>query len=88
MQKIPEATAQPHRVVHDDVVRLIGETDDSLILAIMNTGATYAEIEQALKWAGGGKDEPALDGQGLSPTAEIVYDILVSDPSFGYGDEP
>ena len=88
MQKIHDVSPQPHRVVHDDVVRLIGDLDDALILAIMNTGATYAEIEQAVKWAGGGKDEPVLDGQGLSPTAEVVYDILVTDPSFESEDEP
>lgn len=87
MQRDVNMLPQAHRVAHDDVAHLIGDVDDALILAIMNTGATYAEIEQAVKWAGGGKAEPVLDGEGLSPAAETVYDILVSDPFFGAEDE-
>jgi hypothetical protein len=87
MQKFHDVSPQPHRVAPDDVARLIGDTDDGLIAAIMDTGATYAEIEQAIKWAGGGKDEPVLDGEGLSPIGEAVYDILMSDPGFAPDDD-
>jgi hypothetical protein len=71
------------RVQHlnrDDVAHLIGDLDDSVIAAILATGATYAEIEQALKWIGAGAEEPRLNAHGLTPTAELVCDILLSTP--------
>ena len=34
---------------HDDVTHLIGDVEESVIASILATGATYPEIEQALK---------------------------------------
>jgi hypothetical protein len=67
---------------HKDIAHLVGDLDDATIAAILATGATYAEIEQALKWLGGGREEPRLNSEGLSPTAERVYEILLSDPTY------
>lgn len=74
------------RVSHltrDDVAHLIGDLDDSVIAAIIATGATYTEIEQALKWVGAGAEEPRLNAHGLTPTAELVCDILLATTEFG-----
>lgn len=76
----------PH-LGHDDVVRLVGDLEDSTISAILATGATYTEIEQALKWIGGGREEPRLNSEGMTPTAELVCDILLADPSYQIEEE-
>jgi hypothetical protein len=55
---------------HDDVARLVGDVDDTVIASILATGASYAEIEQALKWLGPDAEGPSLDAHGLTPTAE------------------
>jgi hypothetical protein len=69
----------------EDVVHLVGELEDATIAAILATGATYQEIEQALKWAGAGLDEPRFNAHSVTPTAEQVFDILLSDSA--YADE-
>lgn len=80
-----EAEGHHHRaqhLSHEDVVGLVGDLEDGTIAAILATGATYEEIEQALKWAGVGPDEPRLDSHGMTPTAEQVFEILLSDPAY------
>lgn len=82
-----EETPQPQHLTHDDVVKLVGDLDDSVIAAILASGASYVEIEQALKWAGAGVEYPQLNSQGLTPTAERVFSILIADPSFAEDEE-
>lgn len=65
-----------------DVVLLVGDVEDSLVTAILATGASYAEIEEAAKWAEGNAETLGKTGRTLSPAAEAVYDILVADPTF------
>lgn len=77
--------ARTQRLSREDVVHLVGDLEDATIAAILATGATYQEIEQALQWAGAGPDEPRPDAHGMTPTAEQVFDILLSDPA--YADE-
>jgi hypothetical protein len=67
---------------HEDVAHLVGDLEDATVAAILATGATYQDIEQALKWAGAAPDEPRLNAHGMTPTAELVFDILVSDPAY------
>lgn len=82
MAKDPSGARVPH-LTRDDVAHLIGDLDESVIAAILATGATYSEIEQALKWVGAGPEEPRLNAHGLTPTAELVCDILLSTAEFG-----
>lgn len=35
---------------HEDVAHLVGDLEDATVAAILATGATYQEVEQALKW--------------------------------------
>ena len=67
---------------HEDVAHLVGDLEDATVAAILATGASYQDIEQALKWAGAASDEPRLNAHGMTPTAELVFDILVSDPAY------
>ncbi|MDQ7246943.1 hypothetical protein [Dongia sedimenti] len=82
MKATSETRPRPQHLEAKDVAHLVGDLEHATIAAILATGATYAEIEQALKWLGGGHEEPRLNSEGLSPTAEIVYDILLADPAY------
>jgi hypothetical protein len=77
------ADTRVSHLTRDDVAHLIGDLDDSVIAAIIATGATYSEIEQALKWVGAGAEEPRLNAHGLTPIAELVCDILLTSAEFG-----
>jgi hypothetical protein len=69
-------------LTREDVMLLVGDLEDATIAAILATGATYQEIEQALKWAGAGPEEPRFNAHGMTPTAEQVFDIIVTDAAY------
>jgi hypothetical protein len=70
-------TARPSR---DEIVHLVGDADDSVVTAILATGASYAEIEEAVEWAAGDAELLAKAGHTLEPAAQAVYDILTDEP--------
>lgn len=76
------AHPRTQHLTHEDVAHLVGDLEDATVAAILATGATHEEIEQALKWAGAGSDEPRLNAHGMTPTAEQVFDILLNDPAY------
>jgi hypothetical protein len=82
MPKKSAPAPQRARPSHDEIISLVGDLDDAVIAAILDTGASYAEIEQAARWAGAGLEEPKPNAHGLSLLAEKVYDILIADPNF------
>jgi hypothetical protein len=65
-----------------DVANLVGELDDSVISAILGTGATYLEIEEAVRWATGDAEQLGKERHGLTAAAAAVHDILTADPAF------
>jgi len=82
MPKKPAKAPQRAGPTYDEIISLVGDLDDAVIAAIFDTGASYAEIEQAAHWAGTELEEPKPNAHGLSLLAEKVYDILVADPNF------
>lgn len=82
MTTTPPFHPQIQPLSHEDIVRLVGDLQDATIVAIEATGATYAEIEQALKWTGGGREEPRLNAEAMTPRAELVCDILLADQGY------
>jgi hypothetical protein len=71
----------------DEVVRLVGDVDDAVVAAIVATGATYIEIEEAVNWLSGDPEGLARLGRSLSPAAQAVCDILAADPMFAADEE-
>jgi hypothetical protein len=65
-----------------EVTHLVGDLDDATITAILLTGATYSDVEQACMWALGDVGERGREGQEPGAVATAVYDILMSDPTF------
>jgi hypothetical protein len=64
---------------HDDVVRLCGDIEDWKISAIIGTGATMAELEEAVAWSLGQDDLMVEEHKSLSGEVAQVYEILTSD---------
>lgn len=74
---------EPHetapRVTHDILAELIPDIDDSQAAAILATGATLREIEEAIGWASGQSGVMGELRRPLSGAVAAVYDILTAD---------
>jgi len=67
---------------HDDVIHTVGDVDETVVSAIIATGAAYIDVEEAVKWATGDAEQLGKSGRGLSPAGQAVYDILMADPAY------
>ena len=85
---MPTQAVGPPPASRTDVVRLVGDLDDIVVAAILGTGATYVEIEEAVKFAMGDAELLGKTGHQLSPAAAAVYDILMADPAYEPEAEP
>jgi hypothetical protein len=65
--------------MHDEVRRLCGDIVDWKLNAIVATGATVAEIEEAVAWVSGADDVMGEERKPLSGKVAEVYDILTAD---------
>lgn len=74
--------SQANHLTRDDVVRVVGDVEDATIAALLATGASYLELEQAVMWANGDGDHLGKAGHPLTGKAAQAYDILLSDPAF------
>jgi hypothetical protein len=82
MSKRTDKGMKTPALTHDDIVHLAGDLEDAVISAILQAGATYREVEEAVKWATGDAEALGKEGRQLGAAAKVVYDILVSDPVF------
>jgi hypothetical protein len=74
----PTASSAPAR---EQILELVGDIDDATVMAILKTGASSVEIEEAARWAAG-EAVAAVERHPLSAAASAVYDILITDPTF------
>lgn len=63
----------------DDIRELIGDIDEVDAAAIIATGATRAELEQAVFYACGYGDVVDRSGHPLVGAAAQIYEILTAD---------
>jgi hypothetical protein len=66
-------------VTVEAVRRMIGDVDDAVVSSIMRTGASEAEVLQAVQWFRGGgglEDEPGHEPHGA---VRAVYEILQAE---------
>ncbi len=74
------ARRNPHaRPTLSEIAELVGGDDPVRHLRILKTGATFAEIEQALAWAQGAGEVLGEEERPLSGRVAAVYDILTED---------
>ena len=66
-------------LTHDEVVRLCGDIDDWKVGAIIGTGASHAELEQAVFWSMGEDDVMGAERKQLIDRVAAVYEILTRD---------
>ena len=72
----PEHSAS---LTHDEVRRLCGDIVDWKLGAIIATGASLAEVEEAVAFAAGADDVMGEERKPLAGKVAEVYDILVAD---------
>jgi hypothetical protein len=62
-----------------EIVALVGGEDSSRHMAILATGASCAEIEQALAYVAGAGEALGKSTHPLSGRVAAVYDLLTAD---------
>jgi hypothetical protein len=81
-----------HRCTAEELARtktlgeLLQHLDDSKVTAIAATGASLANIEEALLWAEGESDVLGKTDHPLTGAAAAVYEILIAEEA--YPNEP
>lgn len=74
-------------VSREEILGLAGDLDEATILSILETGATLAEVEEAVMLLSG-EDEFAKTGTfKLAGPIAAVYDILATNPAFALEDD-
>lgn len=71
------------RLTQTDVARIVGEVEDEQAVALIATGASVAELEEAALLAEGETDVLSEARVALSPKVAAAYDILTT-----WGAEP
>lgn len=69
-----------------DVVGVCGDILDWKVKAIIETGASLAELEAACAWAVGADEVLGEEREPLSGTTAAVYEVLLANEQFD--DEP
>ena len=74
--------AADRRVTRAQVIEIAGRLDDFKIAAILETGASVEELEEAAAWATGESD--VMGDMRLRPTPAVkaLYDILTAEQKF------
>ncbi len=65
-----------------DVLEILGPMPDERIAAILATGATVRELEEAAAWATGESDVMGELRRPVSGPVADVYDILTADEAY------
>lgn len=66
----------------DDVIGVCGDILDWKIKAIIESGATLAEVEAAVAWASGEDEVLGEEREPLTGATASVYEILIADEEF------
>ena len=72
---------QPKRdpLSHDTVVRIAGDVSDAKAVAIIASGASLDELEQAVAWASLEDDVMGKERRTLTGIVAELYEILTAD---------
>ena len=77
---------QKTALTRQDIHRIVGDVDDETATAIMATGASPAQLEEAIHWASGESDAMGHERKPLSGTVAALYDILNATRDFADND--
>ena len=73
---------------HNDVVRIVGDLEDTKVAAILAMGPTVQEIEEAVAWAEAESDVMGEMEKPLTGVAARIYNILITRKEFGEEERP
>lgn len=62
-----------------DVISVLGPIPDARVTAIVATGATVEQLEEAAAWAAGASDAMAELERPVSGPVAAIYDILTAE---------
>jgi len=79
MSKPLASGVRPATVGRDDLVRVLGELDETMIIEILDLKPSLNELEQAAVWAAGDGDVLAKQGHPLAGVVADIVDILTAD---------
>lgn len=69
-------------LTHDDIIAVCGDMLDWKVKAILDTGASLAELEAARAWSVGADEVLGEERAPLSGVTAQVYDILIAGEEF------
>jgi hypothetical protein len=77
------AVSAQARLTHEQVLEIVGTIDDARAAAIIDTGATLEELEEAVAWAAGESDVMGDLRLHASPVVGQIYDLLTAEEKLG-----
>lgn len=82
VQTDDEITKDSAPVSAEQIIDIVGPMTDARVMAIIATGATVEEVEEAAAWADGESD--VMGDLRLRPTGPVaaVYDILRTEQKY------
>lgn len=69
---------KPNAAAANDILHIIGPSEDELVAAIHKTGATKEEVLEAFQWLEG-EDPGKTSRKKLTGAVKRVYDLLLED---------
>ncbi len=66
-------------LTHDMIVRIAGDITDEKIAAILKSGGSFEDLEEAVAWATGESDVMGDERLPLRGVASQIYEILTTD---------
>jgi hypothetical protein len=70
---------QPEKLSRVDIEGVCGRVSDDVVVALIDTGGTLADLEVAYQWAVSADDVMGKTGHSLTGPAAAIYDILMSE---------
>lgn len=80
--KNPQSPDIASCLTHDIIHEAVGDIGDAAIAAIMETGASLEQFEEAAAWAAGESDVMGSTRIHPDPVVQAIYDILTSGEAF------
>jgi hypothetical protein len=75
----PKQPTSKSPISHEELLRIVGDADESKLLAILALRPTIAEVEEAAAWATGSGDVVDRTGHPLMGIVAQIFDILTAD---------
>ena len=77
-----DGTGPRANLTRDQVFKVVGRIDDSKAAAIIATGASLKDLNEAVVWASGESDVMGRLHRPASPVVAAVYNILTVERRF------